>query len=301
MSERPSYNPEKSAVPKSPETLPRKGGPEVQGRGVFYDTYEVFGNEAEQGTYALKVYKLDRLHTETQARDLFAKQAGEYETMKPYFSPELLPPPTFILADKDTAAFDQVRKNTKNVYSYTTFGRNMASAFLQGRASIQGGRLEREPNWVQKAGTWLGTQVERLRGKREKFFGAILQEYIRGVPFQTVLTNPNLKQDPQYKKLRTNVQSLIEGLRRFHQNEAFTKNDPQRPDHPAFTWHGLRDDNVIVETRDGMITGRVAILDTNYSQRPDERYQKGVIAKLEKEVLSPLEEAFELKDGEQKT
>ena len=289
MSERPGHNPEMSVTPTQ-----KRGGPEVKGRGVFYDTYEVFGNEAEQGTYALKIYKLDRLMSESQARDLFAKQAGEYETMKPYFSTDILPPPTFILADKDKAAFDAVKKNTKNVYSYTTFGRNMASAFLQGRASIQGGKLERQPNWLQKAGKWLGTQVERMRGNHEKFFGAILQEYIRGVPFETVLQNPKLKDDPNYDMLRKNVKSLIEGLRGFHQNQALDKSDPQRPDHPAFTWHGLRDDNVIVETHDSQITGRIVILDTNFSQRPDARYQRGVIQKLENQVLGPLEKTFDL-------
>jgi len=118
----------------------------------------------------------------------------------------------------------------------------------------------------------------------QPFIGAVVQERINGGSFEAVLKSVD-ESDPNYETLRQNVRELIQGLRRYHDDSEYA----------AFTWHGLGSDNVMVEQDEaGNITGRVMIVDANFTERPNVPFRDAVIKKIEQNVFEPLEKHFNL-------
>lgn len=116
------------------------------------------------------------------------------------------------------------------------------------------------------------------------FIGATVQRRVHGVSFVEALHRLD-KSDPHYQELRRNTSKLITGLRNWHEENSYG----------AFTWHGLESDNVTVEVDDeGKLTGRVFVVDANFTERPNKTFKEVVVKKLERDVFEKLEQALEL-------
>jgi hypothetical protein len=120
--------------------------------------------------------------------------------------------------------------------------------------------------------------------QEKPFIGAIVQERVNGIPFSKVLERLD-RESVAYPILKRHVGQLITGLRRFHAANELA----------AFTWHRLDSDNVVAEIdATGELTGRVVVLDGNFTERPDAIYKNSVMKKLNKNIFAKLEEIFEL-------
>jgi hypothetical protein len=257
--------------------------PELKGRGVFYDAHDILKEKGELADFVVKDFHLDILFSEKGAVELFSKQEEEHETMKKYFPPDMIAESVYLVPNRLEPLFEKAKLNTDNIYPYHKFWQIQANRRLAGRYGLDERHKNQEDKKFNQMLARLGKEIENL--KEKKFTGAIIQERINGTTFADILSNPNLKNHPNYPLLQHSVQALVQGLREFHQNEP----------RAAYTWHSLESDNVMVETdKNNEITGRVVIIDTNFSQRPDKVYQKSVIKKPEEKILQPLEEKFEL-------
>lgn len=276
MEKRPYHKPEIEDMTISPE---------LKGRGVFYDTHEVLKDKGELTDFVVKDFHMDMLFSEKGAVELFSKQEEEHETMKPYFPEDMIAQSVYLVPKKHEAIFEKAKMNTDNIYPYLKFWQIQADRHLASRYGLDERNPGHDKTPFNKTVALLGKQIEKIKDK--KFTGAILQERIHGTAFAKILKDPDLKNNPNYEKLKDNIHTLISGLRNFHASEP----------RAAYTWHRFESDNVMAETDENdNITGRVVIIDTNYSQRPDTFYQKSVIKKLEEKILKPLEEKFDLKN-----
>lgn len=116
------------------------------------------------------------------------------------------------------------------------------------------------------------------------FIGAIVQEKVNGVSLADALKRLD-KSNPVYETFRKNVQELIRGLRRFHDENLVG----------AFTWHRLGSENVLAEVdENGELTGNISIIDANFTERPNKLYKEKVVKKMNKDVFQKLEEVLEL-------
>lgn len=112
------------------------------------------------------------------------------------------------------------------------------------------------------------------------FIGAVVQEKISGVSFKDALQKVDKKSEI-YQRLQENIRNLIRGLRAYH----------EQSDYAAFTWHGLGSDNVMCEVDESdKLTGRVTIVDANFTERPNKLYKDKVVKKMEKAILQKLED-----------
>lgn len=194
----------------------------------------------------------------------------------------------FVVPNRLESTFEKAKLDTKNIYPYHKFWLIQANRRLAGRYGLDERHKNQENKPFNKIISQLGKEIEKFKDK--KFTGAVIQERIHGTTFSRVLSSPELKSHPNYPLLQHSVQTLVHGLREFHAQEP----------RAAYTWHSLESDNIMAEIDDNNeITGRVVIIDTNFSQRPDTIYQKSVLKKLEEKILQPLEEKFELATHEQ--
>jgi len=278
MEKRPYHKPSMEEHTISPEL---KG----QGRGVFFDTHEILKEKGELSDFVFKEFHLDLLFSQKGAVEMFSKQEEEYNTMKEYFPEDMIAESIYLVPNKMKPIFEKAKLDTKNIYPYHKFWQIQANRRLAGRYGLDERHKNQEDKKLNQALAFIGRKIEKVKDK--KFTGAVLQEGIHGTAFAHVLNSPDLKNHPNYEKLRDSVDTLINGLRKFHQDEP----------RAAYTWHSLESDNVMVETDENdEITGRIVIVDTNFSQRPDTVYQKSVIKKLEEKILKPLEEKFDLEN-----
>ncbi len=280
-----SFSPERKPYvpPAVKETLSIK--PELKGRGVFFDTREALRKNGELADVVLKEFHLDLLFSKKAAVDLFSKQEEELETMKPFFPKEMLPESVFVVPDEFKADYEWAKVNTDNIYPYSTFAKIQLNRRMQGRYGLDERFKDREKSFGNRALMAAGNLMDKWANMERRPVGFLVQERIHGTSFGKLFQTPDWKKQPNYPKLRDSVRTLIEGLRNFHADV----------DRAAFTWHALESDNVTVELdENGEITGRVVIIDTNYSQRPDKTYAKSVTSKLEKKILQPLAVQFGL-------
>jgi len=127
-----------------------------------------------------------------------------------------------------------------------------------------------------------GTLIPKHEEKR--FIGAIIQQRVNGVTFAEALRGID-QSDEGSGRLRDSVRRLIGRLREYHNESKYT----------SFTWHGLDSDNVMAETDNkGKLTGRVYIIDANFTERPNKPFKEAVVKKLEKNVFEKLEAALDL-------
>lgn len=270
-----------------PEIESFKIAPEVKGKGVFYDVHEVLKGSGELADKVVKEFHLDLLFSPESAIELFSKQEEEYELMREYFHEDQLPRTVFLTTEEYAPQFERAKLDTDRIYPYHKFWQIQLNRRLQGRYNLDARQQANANRFINRAILQVGKLMEKFSGERETVAVAV-QERIHGVSFGQLLKREELSQDPNFETLRQNVARLISGMREMHRREP----------RAAFTWHSLESDNVIVETdEEGKITGRVAIVDTNFIQRPDEVYKKIVVNKLEKKILQVLEDKFNLKDN----
>lgn len=280
MEKRPYHKPEMEDMAIAPEL---KG----QGRGVFFDTHEVLKEKGELSDMVFKEFHLDLLFSEEGAVELFSKQEEEYNSLKKYFPKDMVAESVYLVPNRLEPIFEKAKLDTKNIYPYHKFWQIQANRRLAGRYGLDERHKDQESKKFNQVLAQIGKQIEKIKDK--KFTGAVIQERIHGTTFAKILEDPNLKNHPNYPLLQHSLQTLIYGLREFHDKEP----------RAAYTWHSLESDNVMVETDENdAITGRIVIIDTNYSQRPDTIYQKKVIKTLEEKILKPLEDTFELTQHE---
>jgi len=257
--------------------------PELKGRGVFYDAHEVLKEKGELADVVVKDFHLDILFSEAGAVEIFSRQEEEHVTMKKYFPPDMIAESVYLVPNRLEPIFEKAKLDTSNIYPYHKFWQIQTNRRLAGRYGLDERHKNQEDKKFNQVLARLGKEIEKL--KEKKFTGAVIQERVHGATFNDILNNPDLKNHPNYPLLQHSVRTLIHGLREFHENEP----------RAAYTWHSLESDNIMAETdENNEITGRVVIIDTNFSQRPDTIYQKSVINKLEENILRPLEEKLEL-------
>lgn len=128
------------------------------------------------------------------------------------------------------------------------------------------------------------SEITGLENYQGEFVGAIVQEKIHGVSFKKALEALD-KDGPAYEKLRENTRNLIRNLRVYH----------EQSDYAAFTWHRLSSENVMCETdENNKPTGRVVIVDANFTERPKKIYKDKVVKTIEKDIFQKLEDELEL-------
>jgi len=272
MSERRTYQ------PPSIESLDVKN--EHLGRGVFFDAHETLKKNGELGEVVVKEFHLDYFFSAEAAIKLFSQQEEEQELFSQYFSEEMIPKSIFLIEQEFQSDFDAAKIDVDPIYSYGTLARIQIGRRLAGRYGKDEIHKDREKKLISKAMKQVGDWM-RMETKHPKAF--IIQERIQGISFDEFFSRHNWNVDPLFEKLKNSVKDLIDGLRRLHAEQPFA----------AFTWHSFSSDNVMIETdKNGKITGRVVVLDTNFLLRADEVYKRYVVQKLEKNILQPLEEHF---------
>lgn len=268
---------------QSPKVETYAISPELKGRGVFYDTHETLKESGELADFVFKEFHLDLLFSRESAVDLFSKQEEEHELCKKYFSEEMVPRTVFIVPQELEPQYERAKLDTSRIYPYHKFWQIQLNRRLAGRYGLDERFKDREGNLLNRAFGLIGKQLEKLKDK--KFTAALVQERINGISFGELFRKSDWQEEKNYPLLRENVKKLLDGLNSMHEKEP----------NMAYTWHSLESDNVMVETdKDGHITGRVVIIDTNFIQRPDQIYKKAVVKKLRDQILKPLEEAFEI-------
>jgi len=251
--------------------------------GGFSDVHRLLREDGRVAEHVYKELHLDLLFNERDAAKLFGAQEREHETLRKYFPEDMVARSVYVVPEHLKGVFEEAKLDAAVPYTYGTTAKILANVYLSGRISKDSLAQRDEQSWVNRSLKAVGELIGKH--KERTFVGADIQERINGISFADLFKLPGLKESAAYPQLRANVEKLISGLRKFHAEEPGG----------AFAWHGLASDNVRVETDDsGNPTGRVAIVDTNFSVRPDRAYQAMVVRKLEREVLQPLERAFEL-------
>ncbi|MDO8583601.1 MAG: hypothetical protein Q7R83_00280 [bacterium] len=280
---------EKSSIPvrRAPEKVRRLSdiakSEDVQikplKKGVFFDVYELRKEGGRSYPWVLKDFRSgDRLKNPEQQVALFQYQYYEWTLLRQTLGDDFFPESFWSRNENftDDQAHGYFKKpgatpNTFKEVVMTQLDRQLADRYSSD---------DRKKGVLKK----LMSAVGRISPESNSFIGAVLQERVHGLPFGDILErlDPN---HPNYPLLRTNVGNLIAGLRRYH----------QLSDVSAFTWHGLDSENVVAEINArGDITGRIFILDGNFTERPAGTYRESVLKKIEQTVFSKLESAFHL-------
>ncbi|MFA4954943.1 MAG: hypothetical protein WC641_06540 [Patescibacteria group bacterium] len=253
---------------------------EFLSRGVFFDVYAIQNERKETRPYVLKDFRSgDKLRTPQEQVALFQYQYYEWTLLKKELGDEFFPESHWIRSASFTEgeahayfAKPGVTPNTYVEVAKTQLDRQLGDRY--GRDDAKKGKLKRLMSALGKI---------HAQPKDEKpFIGAVIQERIQGIPFSEALKRMD-KKKPSYALLRKNIKDLISGLRRFHADNETS----------AFTWHGLESDNVVAQVDEkGELTGKVIILDGNFTERPSAIYRSKVLKKISQNVFAKLEEAF---------
>ncbi len=261
---------------------------EVQGeflsRGVFFDVYsmELPDESGEPQPFVFKDFRVgDATMKPAEQVALFQHQYYEAEQLKTIVGEQFFPEDFWIrsgeFSDDEAHAFYAEPGKTANTM------RKFMEVQMDRQLTDRYSSDDKKKGAVKKVMSQVG---ERIIDKHDKqpFIGAVVQERINGGSFEDILKSID-KSDPNYEKLRENVRGLIQGLRRYHDDNEYA----------AFTWHGLGSDNVMVEVDEAdKITGRVMIIDANFTERPNTAFRDSVLKKIEQNVFDPLEKHFSL-------
>jgi len=250
-------------------------------RGVFFDVYELDLPGDEKPRVFKDFRSGDASMSEKEQIALFQHQYYESVQMKTIVGEQFFPESYWIrnakFSDDEAHGFYSVPGQTAN--TMTEFAKVQADRQFMNRYSSDDKRKGLFKKIIERLG-------RKFQNKETEFIGGNIQEYINGVPFSEVIKDLD-SDDPNYETLQQNTRELIRGLSRFHADSPYT----------AFTWHGLSSENVLVELDDeGKITGRVMIIDANFTERPNKAFKQTVEAKLEKDVFSVLEDRLDLLD-----
>ena len=253
-------------------------------RGVFFDVYtmELPNDQGEDESFVFKDLRSgDVLMSPEDQVALFQHQYYEWASLNARLGTELFPESYWIrstdFSDDEAHGFYAVPGKTANTMQM--FITIQLDRQLSDRYSSDDKKKGALKTLMSQVGETLAPAHEE-----KPFIGAIVQKRVNGVSFAEYLKQLD-KSHPQYATLRDNTKKLINGLREYQLSNPYG----------AFTWHGLGSDNVMVEVDEqGQITGRVCVVDANFTERPNKIFKNAVVAKLEQNVLHPLEKAFDL-------
>lgn len=253
-------------------------------RGVFFDVFALTLPTTEENRPAL-VLKNFRCGDITMKPEeqvaLFQHQYYEWEQLRHLLGEEFFPASDWIRSSKfsedEAHGFFAHPGETANTFGL--FVKIQTDRQLADRYSSD----DQHKSTGKQIMSVLGAKL-RQESSEQAFIGAVVQERVQGITFQEALSRMQ-PTDPHYPELRQATQTLIAQLRAYHEANPYT----------AFTWHGLASDNVMVEVDDeGHVTGRIQIVDANFTERPNRLFKTAVVNKLEKQVFLPLEKAFSL-------
>jgi len=261
---------------------------EVEGkflsRGVFFDVYAIDLPD-EDGKPEPLVFKDfrggDVVMSPEEQVSLFQHQYYEWIQLQEMVGEEFFPKSDWIRSTSFTEdqahGFYETPGKTAN--TMLEFIKVQLDRQLADRYSSD----DKRKGAVKQFMSSLGSQISP-KHETTPFIGAIIQERVNGISFAEALKHVK-KTDPTYERLREATRKLISKLREYHAESDYT----------AFTWHGLGSDNVMVEVdENGKITGRVVIVDANFTERPNKTFKDGVVKKIEENVFKKLEHALEL-------
>jgi hypothetical protein len=288
MSERPDPSPQErgeTALPKKSEVEPRLHyDPEKKGQGWFLEMHQVMKEDGKLLDLVYKEFHLDLVFDEETAVKIFAAQANEDKLLRKYFPKDMVPRSVFVVREDLKDVFEKARMQDFDAATYTTIFWNNVNRLLHGRYSKDTTTPGLQETFFAKALRTVGEVIEKKKDK-QKPVGAVLQPHVNGITFGELFKRDGWQQDPKFGPLKTNVEKLLNGMRRFH------KEVPRG----VFPIHTLFSDNVLVETdKDGQLTGRVSILDTNSIRRPDTIYKRISAGAIERRILQPVEIVFGL-------
>jgi hypothetical protein len=248
-------------------------------KGVFFDVYgiELANDAGMPEPFVFKDFRSgDVLTTPEEQVALFQHQYYEWQQLRHIVGEEFFPESYWIRSrefsdDEAHGFYEQPGKtaNTMSEFIKVQLDRQLASRYSSD---------DKKSGAIKKAMAAIG-KTATTKHENTPFIGAIVQERVNGVPMAEALKRENAG------VLREPTRKLIRGLREYH---------AQNP-YGAFTWHGLNSDNVMAETDPkGVLTGRVCIIDANFTERPNITFKEKVVAKLEKDVFKKLESALGL-------
>lgn len=253
-------------------------------RGVFFDVYTISlpDDAGEPEPFVFKDFRSGDVTMSPEKQvSLFQHQYYEWYSLRKSMGEKFFPESHWIrsseFSDDEAHGFYSVPGKTANTMEM--FVKVQLDRQLADRYSSDDKKKSAMKQVMGKIGEAVAPQhVEK------PFTGAIVQKRVQGLPFAEALKRLD-KSDSQYPELRENVKELIQGLRIYHDENPYG----------AFTWHGLGSDNVMAEVDDdGRLTGKVYIIDANFTERPYKVFKEKVVAKLERDVFEKLESAFDL-------
>lgn len=264
---------------------------EVEGRflsrGVFFDVYDIDlpSEEGEPEEFVFKDFRSGDITMSPEKQvALFQHQYYEWVVLKQAVGEKFFPKSFWIrsseFSEEEAHGFfakpgitPTAHKEFMKLHVQVQLNRHLANRYSSDDVRVGA---------INKIMAELGKPLAEHAEK--PFIGAIVQEKVNGVSLAEALKKID-KSSPAYESFRKNIQELIQGLRRFHDENPIG----------AFTWHRLGSENVLAEVdENGEPTGNVYIVDANFTERPTKLYKEKVIEKMNKEIFQKLEEALEL-------
>lgn len=255
-------------------------------RGVFFDVYEMELPDAQGNAepFVFKDFQSGKTTMSPQEQvALFQHQYYEWVQLRASVGEQFFPESHWIRSGdfSDDQAHGFFAEPGKTANTLTEFVKVQLDRQLADRYSSD----DTKKGAVKTVMSAVGSQLSNAHESRP-FIGAIVQERVHGVSYNEALKQVD-RSSPAFATLRENTRQLLRGLRRYHEENQIG----------AFTWHGLASDNVMVETDEqGKITGRVVVIDANFTERPNQAFRDGVLKKLKKNVFHPLEQELGLDD-----
>ncbi len=247
--------------------------------GVFFDVYDADIKNDEGRDFVIKDFRSgDKLMSREEQASLFQHQYYEYEQLKSVIGDNFFPESYWLRSQdfSEDEAHKFYQKPGMGANTFREYIKVQMDRYLRGRQS-----QDDTHQFSKKIGNLVGAK----HGNEEApFIGGVVQEKIHGVSFEEAMKKID-KGSEVYAKMQENVRNLIRGLEEYH----------AQSDYAAFTWHRLGSENVMCETdKDGNLTGKVVVVDANFTERPNKTYKKSVEKKMIKNIFEPLEDFFEL-------
>lgn len=248
------------------------------GAGAFYDAHALENNDK-----VWKDLKLNYLFGKKDAVRMLARHEIEAERMRKYFG-DMVPDFAFVYPEGMKEVFDKEKSKMagggKLLYDFLTFSRiQMDRRLQQGFARRD---VAEQRRGIDKVFGVVGELLSKNDMFRKESAGVMIQERVSGMTVKDFLSRFTPETCPQYAQVQTSIKEFAAAVRKF--NEKY-----------ALLWHSFESDNVLIETdAQGQPTGKIKIIDLNFTEKSAEFLRKKMVRGFEKKILQPLEEAFHL-------
>lgn len=252
-------------------------------KGVFFDVYDLKGEAVDDLELIFKDFRSgDVAMSREEQIALFQHQYYEWCLLRKVLGEQFFPASSWVRSDafSDDQAHAAYAVPGKTANTMSHFVKIQADRQLADRYSKDDHKKGLAKHLMSRIGN-----VIRDQHQHQPFIGGIVQEKIAGIPLAEALKRLQANGQMAQQVFRNNARTLIQGLRLYHEMNPYG----------AFTWHGLESDNVMAEIDEqGMLTGRIQIIDANFTERPNKMFKKAVTSKLEKNVFQRLEASLAL-------